>query len=258
MLGKLLKYEIPALGRKLVPLYVGWAVTAVLLGVMVGPLAEKSEFMLVISAMLYAGVATAVFVMTMVMIVQRYSSSLLGNGGYFAHVLPVTASEHIGSKTIAAIVWTTLSFVAMMITGILILLFSGNISDLFKYDWAGLFRVMFLDAELISWVVLIEFIIVTILGSAKSILAIYAALTIGHQAKKHTTLASIGAYLAVLTFESFAVRIVLAIAPFLFKAPETTGQVALLLFVAGIVTIIIGGFYFYICKYMMEKKLDLG
>ena len=29
MLGKLLKYEIPAMGRKLLPLYAAWAVTAV-------------------------------------------------------------------------------------------------------------------------------------------------------------------------------------------------------------------------------------
>ena len=32
MLGKLLKYEIPAMGRKLLPLYVAWAATALFLG----------------------------------------------------------------------------------------------------------------------------------------------------------------------------------------------------------------------------------
>ena len=32
MLGKLLKYEIPAMGRKMLPLYAAWAVTALFLG----------------------------------------------------------------------------------------------------------------------------------------------------------------------------------------------------------------------------------
>jgi hypothetical protein len=92
MLGKLLKYEIPALGRKLVPLYIGWAVTAALLGLAVGPASSKSDFMVVISAMLYSAVAAAVLVMAVVMIIQRYSKSLLGDEAYFYQVLPVTAS----------------------------------------------------------------------------------------------------------------------------------------------------------------------
>ena len=52
MLGKLIKYEIPALGRKLVPLYIAWAATAVLLGVAVGNVESKSEFIMVLSGLI--------------------------------------------------------------------------------------------------------------------------------------------------------------------------------------------------------------
>ena len=62
MLGKLLKYEIPAMGRKLLPLYAAWAVTALLLGLTAQSAESKSEFMVVISALLYTAIATTIFV----------------------------------------------------------------------------------------------------------------------------------------------------------------------------------------------------
>ena len=105
MLGKLLKYEIPAMGRKLLPLYAAWAVTALFLGLTAQGAGSKSEFMVVISALLYTAVATAIFVMTIILIVQRYSNSLLGDEAYFNHVLPVSVSEHIGNKAISATIW---------------------------------------------------------------------------------------------------------------------------------------------------------
>ena len=254
MLGKLIKYEIPALGRKLVPLYIAWAATAVLLGVAVGNVASKSEFLMVLSGLLYAGVATAVFVMGIVMIVQRYSSSLLGDEGYFYHALPVTATEHIASKTISAVVWVLLSFAAMAVTGILIAIFGGALPELLKFDWAELFR----EIDAIELLIFIEVIIAGVLSMAKSILAIYAALAIGHQAQRRTSLASIGAYLAVLAFESIVGRICFGIFPHLIREPGSQGEFALLILAASVVTILIGGFYFYICKTLMENRLNLN
>ena len=259
MLGKLLKYEIPALGRKLVPLYAGWAVTAVLLGLMIGPLEEKSEFMMVLSAMLYAGVATAVFVMAVVMIVQRYNNSLLGDEGYFSHVLPVKAVEHIASKTISALIWILLSGVAMAVTGIIITIFSGSFLQLFSLDWGELLGEMYSGMTLMSWIFVVELIIAAVLSITKSILAIYTALTIGHQASKRVGLMSIGAYIGVLVFEAFIGRLLMAVLPDnLFFSPETlSGAVVLFLF-AIVVTIIIGSIYLLICKNLLEKRLNLA
>ncbi len=102
MLGKLLKYEIPAMGRKLLPLYAAWAATALLLGLTTQSAESKNEFMVVISALLYTAIATTILVMTIILIVQRFSNSLLGDEAYFNHVLPVSVAEHIGNKAISA------------------------------------------------------------------------------------------------------------------------------------------------------------
>ena len=154
MLGKLLKYEIPALGRKLVPLYIGWAVTAALLGLAVGPASSKSDFMVVISAMLYSAVAAAVLVMAVVMIIQRYSKSLLGDEAYFYQVLPVTASEHIVSKAVSALIWVLLSGAAMLLTGLLIAIFSGSLKEFF-----GILPDIFRGIKGAEWLIILEFLV---------------------------------------------------------------------------------------------------
>ena len=117
MLGKLLKYEIPAMGRKLFPLYAAWAATALLLGLATQAAETKSEFMVVISALLYTAVATAIFVMTIILIVQRYNNSLLGDEAYFNHVLPVSVSAHIGNKAISAMIWIFVTILVAILTG---------------------------------------------------------------------------------------------------------------------------------------------
>lgn len=258
MLGKLLKYEIPALGRKLVPLYAAWAVTAVLLGIAVGSVESKSEFFMVISALLYSGVATAIFVMGVVMVVQRYSRSLLGDEGYFAHVLPVTADEHIASKTISAVVWVLLSFVAMAITGLLIAIFGGALMEILRFEWLKFFASLFKAMTFLKWLIVLEVIVAFLLSIAKSILAVYAALTIGHQAQTHTSLASIGAYLGVLTIESMVGRICATLAPVIFRDPQTSGDFALIMLAIIAVLLLLSGVYFFICRTLMEKRLNLN
>jgi hypothetical protein len=252
MLGKLLKYEIPALGRKLVPLYIGWAVTAVLLGLAVGPASSKSDFMVVISALLYSAVAAAVLVLAVVMIIQRYSKSLLGDEAYFYQVLPATASEHIASKAVSALIWVLLSGVAMLLTGLLIAIFSGSMKSFFE-----VMPEIFRGIKGNEWLIILEFLILSAFSITKSVMAIYAAITIGHQAQKHTTIASIGAYIAVLWFEGVVGRAIAGLFPELIMNFDIY-DFHKIFFGALAVTAALMAIYFFICKYLMEKRLNLN
>ncbi len=257
MLGKLLKYEIPALGRKLMPLYIGWAVTAVLLGLAVGPASSKSDFMVVLSGMLYTAAATAVLVMAVIMIIQRYSNSLLGDQAYFNQVLPVTAAEHIASKGIAALIWVLLSGVAMIVTGILIVIFSGTVIELFK-SFSGIWAVI-KNVKGVEWLIILEFLVLFVLSITKSVLAVYTAITIGHQAQNHTTLASIGAYIGVLFFETFIGRTAMSIGIIRDFISSFDIYEFHYFFLGGlVVTLVLGTIYFFVCKYLMEKRLNLS
>lgn len=256
MLGKLLKYEIPALGRKLVPLYIGWAVTAALLGLAVGPAASKSDFMVVLTGLLYTAAATAVLVMAVVMIIQRYSNSLLGDEAYFNQVLPVTAAEHIASKGLSALIWVLLSGVAMFVTGIIIAIFSGSAVEFFRAI-PEIWREIIMNIRGVEWLILFELLILFAFSITKSVLAIYVAITIGRQAQKRTTLASIGAYIGVLFFETLVGRAAAGIFPQLFRNVDIYDFHRIFL-ACMLITSALGAIYFFICKYLMEHRLNLN
>ena len=257
MLGKLLKYEIPAMGRKLVPLYAAWAVTAIFLGLTTQSAESKSEFMVVISALLYTAIATTIFVMTIILIVQRYSNSLLGDEAYFNHVLPVSVSEHIGNKAISATIWICVTILVAVFTAILIgigaIIVSGEFSFAdFMHDFL---RIQFPKHFLLYF---IESLIMMIVGIVKTIMQIYAAITIGHQAQNHTTLASIGAYIALMIVESTVGRMLL---PVFMKVQYNADGILnfnRVFFPAVIAAIAFSAIYFFVCKYLMENRLNLA
>ena len=258
MLGKLLKYEIPAMGRKLLPLYAAWAVTALLLGLTAQAAETKSEFMVVISALLYTAIATVIFVMTIILIVQRYSNSLLGDEAYFNHVLPVSVSAHIGNKAISAMIWILVTILVAVLTGILIgigaLIVSGealSLRDLIKVFYE-------IDLPEHFGLYFFEVLILSIGSIVKTIMQIYAAITIGHQAPNRTTLASIGAYILIMIFESSVGR---AFLPLFLKAEYGAdgfinfNRIFIPTFIA---TLAFSAIYFFVCKYLMEKRLNLA
>ena len=260
MLGKLLKYEIPAMGRKLLPLYAAWAVTALFLGLTAQAAESKNEFMVVISALLYTAIATTILVMTIILIVQRYSNSLLGDEAYFNHVLPVSVAEHIGNKAISATVWIFVTILVAVLTGLLIAIgaiivgaqdisFRQLLHDLYQLDFN-------FPKHFVLYA--IEVLIIAVTGIVKTIMQIYAAITIGHQAPNRTTLASIGAYMLIMIFESSVGRALLPL--FINLEYDTDGFLNFnKVFVPGVImAAIFSAIYFFICKYLMEKRLNLA
>ena len=258
MLGKLLKYEIPAMGRKLLPLYVAWAATALFLGLTTQAAESKNEFMVVISALLYTAIATAIFVMTIIMIVQRYSNSLLGDEAYFNHVLPVTVSEHIGNKAISATLWIFVTILVAVFTGLLIGIGAVIVSGEFISLRELIQSFYQIDLPKHFGLYVIEVLLLTITGTVKTIMQIYAAITIGHQVQNRTTLASIGAYIVILIFESSVGRALLPL--FINLEYGTDGFVNFnRVFIPGfIMAVIFSVIYFFICKYLMENRLNLA
>ena len=97
-----------------------------------------------------------------------------------------------------------------------------------------------------------------IVGIVKTIMQIYAAITIGHQAQNHTTLASIGAYIALMIIESTVGRMLL---PVFMKVQYNADGILnfnRVFFPAVIAAIAFSSIYFFVCKYLMENKLNLA
>ena len=261
MLGKLLKYEIPAMGRKLLPLYVAWVATALLLGLSAQAADSREGFMLVIFGLLYTAIATAIFVMTVILIVQRYSNSLLGDEAYFNHVLPVSVSEHIGNKAISATLWIFVTVLVAILTGLMIALGAIIVGAGDEFTFSQLFKDLAqiginLPDHFALYV--IEVVILFITSIVKTIMQIYTAVTVGHQVENHTTLASIGAYILVLMFESAVGRAFLPLFINIGYGPDGFMEFGKVFLPTFVLSIAFSAIYFFVCKYLMEKRLNLA
>ena len=98
---KLLKYEWKACARTCLPLYGVLILMSLISRILyVIPKNASLDFMLpAIGSMLYMGVMMAAFVVTAVILIQRFYKNLLGSEGYLMFTLPVTVSQHLLSKT---------------------------------------------------------------------------------------------------------------------------------------------------------------
>ncbi|MBR2674829.1 MAG: hypothetical protein IKE52_05185 [Mogibacterium sp.] len=259
MLGKLLKYEIPSVGRKLGPLFIAWGVASAFLGISMRGF-ENGGFILVLSILLYIAVTVAIFVMMTILIIQRYSNSLLGDEAYFNLVLPVSINQHIANKTISAFVWSTISIIAAFVSGFIIFALSGGLREMiYSVDWAE-FKEAMAMLGLSEASAVIEFIILSLLSSVKSILAIYAAITIGHQVRERVVLASIGAYIGLMAAESIIGNIFVGTSFFARITDEipTIVDFHIIMVIGTVLSVGLSIGYFFICKYLMERRLNLS
>lgn len=105
MLGKLCKYEFQSVARTLVPLYIGTLLLALLNG-----LAMRFDFNFFTGLMILAlsAFGIAIFVVTLVLIIQRFWNNLLKDEGYLMFTLPVSSYQLVASKLISALVWSIL------------------------------------------------------------------------------------------------------------------------------------------------------
>ena len=92
---KLLKYEWKACARTCLPLYGVLILMSLISRILyVIPKNASLDFMLpAIGSMLYMGVMMAAFVVTAVILIQRFYKNLLGSEGYLMFTLPVTVSQ---------------------------------------------------------------------------------------------------------------------------------------------------------------------
>ena len=261
MLKKLMKYEMPAAGRKLLPLYGALLAAAVMLGIMLrsGDYLDGIPFMMVIFAMLYSCVATAVVVMTFVVIIQRFNQGLLGDGGDFNLALPVRMDTHLWNKTLTAGIWTLFAGFVGVLSALIVAGIAGglDLSPLLEIFTNG-FK-FFIEV----FVIFLEMLIVLFAAGCKLALQIYTAITIGHQAKHRKGLCSFGAYCGIVFFEGIIGTVALNTGiqhyfmEFLRNIREGFWQVSVAMITIFAITAAFCALYFLITEKQLNTRLNL-
>ena len=209
MLKKLLKYEFMSTARIFVLCYAGVLAAAVLLRLSGAlhynnsdsfPMADLAA---IISSLAYSGMVVSVIVVTFLFILQRFYKNLLGGEGYLMHTLPVTSRQLIFSKLIAAVTWTVLSGVVVVLSVFVLSMTSDLFSDMLSelHDMLRWYHASFSTPLIL---LALEAVLMVLAAIAASVLQIYAAIMIGQQASKHKIILSVAAY--------FGINIVLSIA----------------------------------------------
>ena len=261
MLGKLIKYEIKASARVFLTLYAGLIVFA-LLNRIFGVTQTHTGFLGLLSALLmiaYSVLVASIFVITFVVMIQRFYRNFLKDEGYLMFTLPVKPWQLIVSKLTVSVMWVFASGILVMLS-VMIMIWNANI---FQEIQQG-FQVMnYYIGQIFGSVglVYLETFALMLVSTIVSILMIYAAISIGSLFKNRVLgmfVGFFGTYISVQLINALFVSIFDMADPFFyqrFMASESAMHTALWLLMAFELTIGIG--FFFVSKYIFTKRLNL-
>ena len=291
MLGKLLKYELKASARTLLPLYAGTLLIALVCGVSmairVDNMNEFHQYMANGTAVTYGSFAdpidggidtligftmilvfafcVAVTVLTVMSVVQRFNHGIAGNEGYLMFTLPVKHEVLLGSKLLGALLWSLASLLVIFLVGVLI----GGPSLFVErefFDWAFFWERV---QELFRYYNPLPSMLLTVVNAVLSlvsvILTIYLSIMVGQmeQFNKYRIAVAVAAFFVIHWIFGLVESLLLGL-PGINMMPEGTARVSDLFnsyyFIVGMdslfaVALCVACFFGTV--WMMKKKLNL-
>ncbi len=268
MLGKLLKYELRATGRQVLPLcggMVAFALLRRLLGLLqitrAWPGLDDALDSLGIGlfTLLLIACTAAVFIV----LIMRYYRNLYTDEGYLMNTLPVSATQNLMAKTFAAVIWQAVAVLALLLS-VFISVVNTSVWRQIVLGFAEMHlsfqRFLLLQQGLVPLVIL-ESILLFFVSAFASMLQFYAAISLGQFIRRHRVLGAIVFYFG-LNF-AFSVLSMLIMLPLglmgdNFYSVNALPQIlALTLGLTLLLTLIEGVVCFVLAHWCLAKKLEL-
>ncbi len=288
MLKKLCKYEFRSIGRTLIPIYIAVIAVSIITAISIAmnvnyaninyssnsvqwaiemnvPYKLQQVFTFVMS-LTYFAVMVALFVLTFVIILQRFYKGLLCDEGYLMFTLPVKPWQLITSKGITAFVISILSGIVSCISIFIMMIGVAEdrwtlLAQMFSFKNWSMFFIRLNEVVPMWGIYLFEFIILVIVSSLASLYQVYASMAIGHLAKKNRILMSVVAYIVISMILSFIGGIFGVFSAFTMQnlIYINAGEAFLhaLLIFSIIISIIEFVVFFVITERILSKKLNL-
>ncbi|MGI6031204.1 MAG: hypothetical protein ACOX7F_06855 [Eubacteriales bacterium] len=214
MLSKLTKYELMGTGRVLLPMYGALLILGVVVRLFTGngnsealQMPQWLELMSVLSVMAYTAVMVAVFVLTFIVLVQRFYKNLLGDEGYLMFTLPVPTWKLVISKMLAALLWCVVSMAVAVLSGFLIVVNGAFFSELGDVLRVLISMLNDINVWKVLWLCFSLLIMMLAIGAGE-VLNLYAAMAVGHIFHRHKLLWSFGVYLIMQMVSVWVVDII--------------------------------------------------
>ncbi len=262
MLSKLLKYEFKATSRIFLPMYALLIVFALINKLFMSINSEFLKIPRVIAMSAFVIIIVGIFVMTLVVTIQRFNKNLLTDEGYLSFTLPVKAHTHIDCKIIVTMVWYILSAVAAVLAILVLALDQQSIAD---------FQRFFLEfGEAIrqvgpqSAVLILEMSVAALLCIYCGTIQIYASIAVGNLSSKHKLLAGIGAYLGLGMIEQIIVSIFMSfnadnLRNFFYPntIPSVISAVEIVIFIMIVYFVVFSAAFYILTNWLLKNKLNL-
>lgn len=267
MLRKLLKYEIKATARTLLPLYGVLLIFAAISKIMIEVSPNSWNAPQAISMFAYISVLVGTMVMTFIVMIQRFYKNLLSDEGYLTFTLPTAPWKHIVSKLMISMMWMIASGIIAVMSIFIFAINEIPFNDLvrgFTELWEHFGQ--YFDTSV--FLMLVEFLLFAVIALASGILIIYASIAIGHLASQHKVLASLGAFIVLNTLSQILFAVSGSI-PFIthfftiaeYRTPDFIATIdASTHFALGFGIIffaILSTLYFVITNAILSKRLNL-
>jgi len=213
MLIKLLKHEIKATGRIFLSIYALLVIFSVITKFVNRNMRVDSLFtgiLVILPTILYACIIAGVCVMTLVLLIQRFSKNLLGAEGYLMHTLPVRPWQHIVCKLVVSSFWTICSVILVSFSALYMAVDVGgwrSFLETFRGILASAGATFRLSGNAFFW----GFATILIVYIVEKTLMVYAGLAIGQLSSKQKVGASVGAIVGMNIVEQLLGVAVLAI-----------------------------------------------
>lgn len=263
MLSKLIKYEIKATGRLFLPFFLSLLVFAVITKLISNP--QDWSFPAVISMAIYVFIMAGMFIMTLIVIIQRFQRNLLSDEGYLMFTLPVKTWKQIVSKLLVSILWIAASLTVAFFS-IMIIVYQKGMLNKISQPLADLFGWLHKMFGTSLYLLTFEMILSALTTLIAGIMVIYASLAIGHLFSQHKILASLGAFVALNTLSQFLFMLSNLLLPDYFIGnthistldPDSIIMFGELIIFYGILfTGLLSAAYFAVTNYILSKKLNL-
>lgn len=262
MLGKLMKYELRATARTMLP---GFAAVLLLAGLtrlsaaflmnrhgVLGLLGGIIVFLFVIACM-------GIGILALVIMIQRFRDSLLGDQGYLTHTLPVTTSQNILAKLLTSVIW----YFGTAVCGTLAIVVLAADQQMFSglYEFARMLLREITPAYAAHgffWV--LELIVLITAALSAFSLVIYASMALGYRSSSRKGLLSALIFFGfniATQFVGGALTVLLARSNLQLPALSPEASVHAVLLLPALACVLYGLIFWFITSVNLKKHLNL-
>lgn len=259
MLSKLMKYDLKATSRLLVPLYIILLFMSIINRFVIN-MNDNNEVVRIIRVFLITAYATLIFVVLVVTVfymIIRFYKNLLTDEGYLMFTLPTKTHQLITSKLLITLFWSIISIVVILISIFIMFASPDSIPTAIngiKEALAELYREFGGNGVLMFT----ELILMCLLGLVSNILLIYASIAMGQLYSKHKIIGSFVSYMIIYTVIQFLLIIIMvAFGVFIPEVSEISILPQVIFPVVIIILIMTSACFYLATNYIFKRKLNL-